>query len=95
MDKKIESELLSFYQALTSKDNMLEPYYDLIDEILNEHPEHVQVFIKKFQIETDRRQKEILAQIILFVEHYLPAIEFLRNEMGWDDFTGFAGFPEH
>jgi hypothetical protein len=94
MSKKIEEELLKLYHELTVKGHILEPYFDLIDEILNENPEHVQIFIEKFQMESDRRQREILAQIILFVEHYQPAIDFLKNEMGWDDFTGYAGFPD-
>lgn len=71
-----------------------ESVFTAIDEILELHPDGVDLFIEKFSKETDKSKKKTLGEIILRRKHYQPVIDFLRNEMGWDDFTGFAGFPE-
>jgi hypothetical protein len=91
--KAIRGQLLSLWQEIKTND-MLEGLLDLADDLIKEDPESVDVLIDLFKIETNLRHKEILAQMILYGVHYQPAIEYLRNERGWDDFTGFAGFPE-
>lgn len=65
-----------------------------IEEVLKIHPKSVDIFMSKFHNPDDSDDKEVLAQIILMAVHYPPAIDYLKNEMGWDDFTGYAGFPD-
>ena len=71
-----------------------ESVFPVINEILKLHPDGIDLFIEKFYKETNKSNKETLAEIILRRRHYQPVIDFLENEMGWDDFTGFAGFPD-
>ncbi|MEO5971156.1 MAG: hypothetical protein ABIQ95_14605 [Bdellovibrionia bacterium] len=72
-----------------------EAVFFAIDEILKDHPDCLQVFINRFVNEANNSEKETLAQIILRHSHYEPAINFLKVEMGWNDFSGFVGFPEN
>src|SRR4051812_35349681 len=92
-DKLILEKLASYYQDLVDGE-MGEGLLSLIDEILIKNPEAINFFIDKFSVEENKGDKETLAQIILRQKQYQPAIDFLKTEMGWDDFTGFAGFPE-
>lgn len=91
-EEDVRKELLSIWNEIETSGP--EGLLDIADEIIAINPKCADVFIEKFNNETNLVHKELLAQMILFGVHYLPAIEFLKNERGWSDFSGYAGFPE-
>lgn len=93
MEQNPRKMLSKYYQDWLDRGEG-EAIFMAIEEVLTEHPECLDIFIEKFHIEQNKSEKETLAEIILRHQPYQPAIHFLKNEMGWDDFTGFAGFPE-
>lgn len=92
VDQSVRKELLSIWDEM--KTSGPEGLLELVDDIVGQNPKCVSIFIEKFDRETNQIHKELLAQMILYGIHYIPAIEFLKNERGWTDFTGYAGFPE-
>jgi hypothetical protein len=92
-EKDVRSQLLDLWEEIKSND-ILEGLLDMADDLIKENPECTDVLIEQFHKESSLNRKELLAQMILYGVHYKPAIDFLRNERGWDDFTGYAGFPE-
>lgn len=86
--------VLEMYEEIISPDSMTEGTYELIEKYLLEHPDLADIFIGKFEAETDRDKKEALAMIILSVRSYPPAEDFLRAEFGWtdDDFQDYRWY---
>jgi hypothetical protein len=91
-DQNVREELLSIWEEI--KASGPEGLLEMADDLISKNSQCADVFIEKFISEINPIYKELLAQMILYGVHYEPAIEFLKNDRGWDDFTGYAGFPE-
>jgi hypothetical protein len=64
---------------------MGEGIFTAIESILTSCPDLIGIFIDKFHNETNLMLKELQAEIILRQQYYQPAVDFLRNEMKWDE----------
>ena len=96
-EKSLEEEkrkLVEAYQTLYEEGATTEYTFMYIEKTLDKFPELISIFEEMFEAETNKDRKETIAQILISVTPNQDAITFLKDEMGWDDFSGFKGFDQ-
>lgn len=94
-DQNIKVMLIESYNFLI-KTGEGEGPLDTIYEVLDEYPQYVDIFLDLFKNEQNKLNRETLAQIIIYVVPFEPALDYLKTDMNWveSDFEGYPGYEQ-